>query len=131
MKNFFKEAKEKYGFLDCGHSRLLEQFLNPNATKPKIEVPVEKICMDLRAWRDHGIVIEHVTGEEKIMRYTHEYFAIVSMNQFLMKGETKFFHDLAHAQLFNSRAEAGAFMRENKISGCVVRVTCEFTAHGV
>ena len=98
-----------------------------------IEIPVEKICTDLKAWRQHGgiIIIEHATGEERIMRYTHEYFAIVSMNQFLMKGETKFFHDIAHAQLFNSRAEAGAFMREWKISGCVVRVTCEFTAHGV
>lgn len=126
MKNFFKEAKEKFGFLDLGHSSLLEQF-----QKPQVEVPIEKICMDLQAWRDHGIVIEHITGEENIMQYTHEYFAIVSMKQFLMKGETKFFHDLAHAQLFNSRAEAGKFMREWKISGCVVRVTCEFTAHGV
>lgn len=65
------------------------------------------------------------------VHYLHDYFAIVSMGQFLMKGETKFFHNLAHAQLFNSRVGAGKFMREHKISGKVVPVTCEFTANGV
>lgn len=124
MKNFFKEAKKKFGLLDLGHSRLLEQH------QKRVYEPKSHTWTDWDAWAEHGVRIEHIFGG-KVMKYTHEYFAIVSMGQFLMKGETKFFHDLAHAQLFNSRAEAGAFMREWKISGCVVRVTCEFTAHGV
>ena len=89
-----------------------------------LAIPIAQICMDLKAWRQHGIVIEHHTGEEKMIKYSQDYYAIVSQGHFLMKGETNFFHDLAHAQLFNSRAETCAFMRENKISGCVVLVTC-------
>ena len=125
MKNFFKGVKEEFDLLRKDLESLVKMY-----QKPKNKTPHKHVHTDWDGWAEHGVLIENVFGGET-MQYKHEYFAIVSMKQFLMKGETKFFHDLAHAQLFNSRAEAGKFMREWKISGCVIRVTCEFTAHGV
>lgn len=75
---------------------------------------------------------EQFVVEEKSVKYGRDYFAIFSNGMFLMpQMPPVFFGPLNFVRLFESRKDAGTFMREHGIVGKAVRIETTFTAHGV